>query len=458
MALVISVPSYCQSELEWTCSVLFGEFLGIDYQLRITNCSDFLIEHEGRAIHLPDIFFAESKLEWMTCKALPVPPTENFCVDKMGLPVSLIDKRLPVLFGKPDIEFGEKKIKFGFDVLGMSFFMLSRYEEMVCGERDNHERFPATASIAHKAGFLDRPIVDEYVELLWAAIQRLWPGVKRKHRQAEVVVTCDVDSPFDNAISSPLRFARALAGDLISRRNISAPITRIRNVFASRQGIYDFDPNYCFDWYMSACEKAGRRVAFYFISDSSSRYDGCYRVDEPRMLKLMASIADRGHELGVHGSYNSFRDKRQIMHERQCMVSACKQAKVEDIIKGNRQHYLRWDCRYTPDYLDAAGYDYDTSGSFADMPGFRYGTSKTFSMWSWQRNGSLRIKQQPLTLMECSVIAGRYMGMGYSPKSLELMLDLKRKALRFGGNFVLLWHNSHLSTQKDKAFFQEIIS
>ena len=53
--------------------------------------------------------------------------------------------------------------------------MLSRYEEAVLLDRDDHDRFPATASIAYKTGFLDRPIIDEYVEILWVAMKRVWP-------------------------------------------------------------------------------------------------------------------------------------------------------------------------------------------------------------------------------------------------------------------------------------------
>ena len=43
--------------------------------------------------------------------------------------------------------------------------MLSRYEELITKDRDQHNRFPATASVAFKAGFLDRPIVSEYLEI-----------------------------------------------------------------------------------------------------------------------------------------------------------------------------------------------------------------------------------------------------------------------------------------------------
>lgn len=79
-------------------------------------------------------------------------------------------------------------------------------------------------------------------------------------------------------------------------------------------------------------------------------------------------------------------------------------------------------------------------------------------MWSWRTNAPLRIRQQPLILMECSVIADRYLGLGYTQDAMDLMLRLKQCALAYGGDFTLLWHNSHLTTAEDRAFFRELIA
>jgi hypothetical protein len=69
----------------------------------------------------------------------------------------------------------------------------------------------------------------------------------------------------------------------------------------------------------------------------------------------------------------------------------------------------------------------------------------------------LALQQRPLVLMECSVIAERYMGLGYSEAALQLMLKLKERSLSIGGEFTLLWHNSHFSRGEDKVFYREMI-
>ena len=72
------------------------------------------------------------------------------------------------------------EIRIGIDILGSSFFMLIRYEEYVKKERDNLALFSAKDSLAYQEFFLERPIINEYIELLWWCINKLWPELKRK--------------------------------------------------------------------------------------------------------------------------------------------------------------------------------------------------------------------------------------------------------------------------------------
>ena len=50
----------------------------------------------------------------------------------------------------------------------------------------------------------------------------------------------------------------------------------------------------------------------------------------------------------------------------------------------------------------------------------------------------LSLRERSLIVMECSVIAERYLGLGYTDAALDLMLALKARALRYGGDFTLL--------------------
>jgi hypothetical protein len=457
--LQIHYPKSSDEAVRWILSVIFGEFLGIEFVVRSSTEEGYSLRLNGRQLDLSDVFFKSSLARWLLEGPTIKTPLALWDPSNSGLSIRLVDQPLPVVFGEPRIQIEQNRIKCHIDIIGTAFYFLSRYEEMIGTDRDEYDRFPATSSLAYRAELIARPIVDEYVEVLWACMMHLWPALERKTRQGVVRVTCDVDTPYDCTAKTVFRLARATAGDVINRRSFKSTRMRVLNYVSTQRGQYHNDPFDTFDWYMDKCEHSGRQAAFYFIVDHSSKLmDGCYDISEPRIQDLLRRIDIRGHEIGTHGSFNSYRDARQLSQERQRLIDTCQNLGIDASVKGNRQHFLRWDTSQTPDHLDASGYEYDSTGSFADMPGFRYGTSRPFTMWSWKKCAPLQIRQRPLILMEVSVIADRYMGLGYTDDAIAVMMSMKQRVLAFGGDFTLLWHNSHLTTEADKSIFSELIA
>ena len=337
--------------------------------------------------------------------------------------------------------------------------MLSRYEEAVLPDRDAHDRFPATASLAYRGGFLARPLVNEYLELLWALMQQLWPELKRKRRQPRTLISADVDSPYDCSTKTLMKLLRTSAGDLIKRRSVTQFGERLQNFWRVKQSDRSHDHYFSkFDWMMDMNEAAGNRMAFHFIAGNfSSKMDGCYNLDEPIIRNLMRRIHDRGHEIGLHGSYRTYRDGNLILREATNLRRILKEEGIQQKTIGCRQHYLRWATPATARHLDAAGLTCDTTLSFADHPGFRCGTCYEFPMYDLEERRPLTIRQRPLVVMECSVVDKRYQGLGYSDQALELMRYYKQVCHRFAGDFTLLWHNSNFTNSDDKRFYQELV-
>lgn len=458
MTLLLTVPAERLVALTWVADLVFKDMLGIPVRVNMGSGNDVALSMNGATLTMRSLFPVIRDGTIDMAVPLPALPLAVWNIARSGLGHIDIEAKLPVLFGHSKLELSEKRIDCGIDILGSIFFMLSRYEEIVVQERDQHDRFPGVASLASRAGFLYRPIVDEYVEVLWAMMSRLWPVLERKRRAGSLQVSCDVDHPFDWTFGEPGLLLRSLGADVLQRRDIPRVWKRLRNLVHSRRGDYRFDPYHTFDWYLDACERQGHKAAFYFIPGRSAGVlDGTYDLTEKRILALIRKLADRGHELGVHGSYNSFRDSSRIVRERGHMIAACGKAGIDTDLLGNRQHYLRWDSGQTADHLEEAGFGYDTSGSFVDRPGFRYGTSFPFPMWSWLVHAPLRIIQRPLVLMECSVLDQPNLGMGYADEALDLMQLLKRNAMRHGGDFTMLWHNSNLMTDMDREFFVQML-
>ena len=460
--LKIKIPNIYENKQNYILDILLKEFLGLNFEvetyegdlIEIARSSDF---SNFSKLTLDSSFFHQAKQDWLQPQSMPSLPLATWTPGDDGIKANLVLPNIPILYGSPGIVNNGNHIHFNLDIFGSAFFMLSRYEELIIKDHDNHDRFPSRASVAFKANFLNRPIVDEYVEILWACLSKLWPDLERKHYQPKTFITCDVDQPYDCTVETFSKLIKVCAGDLIKRRSLTEMLKRINRYVFNKLGIYKFDRNYTFDFYMDVCEQAGLKATFYFIPSSKEPTNGCYEIGDKKIVNLLQIINARGHEIGIHGSYQTYQDQEKILQQKILVEETLKKKGINQKIRGNRQHYLRWDSAVTPDYLDAAGFEYDTSGSYADRPGFRFGTSKEFSMWGWRSQTKLKLKQRPLILMECSVISHAYMGLGYREEAKVLMKQLKQESQTLGGNFVLLWHNSHLQNIEDKILFEKMV-
>ena len=172
--------------------------------------------------------------------------------------------------------------------------------------------------------------------------------------------------------------------------------------------IYRHDPHWTFDWYMDQCERAELQARFFFIARQGGRdVDAAYDLREPRMLGLLRRICERGHLIGLHGSYGSYRSAEALSEERRALESACELAGVPREIVDNRQHFLQWTVNESVPCLEQAGFKTDSSGGFSDAPGFRFGTSRPFQMWSWHSMRPSKLTQRPLIVMETTLLAQR---------------------------------------------------
>ncbi|AKH20845.1 polysaccharide deacetylase family protein [Sedimenticola thiotaurini] len=465
MTLIIETPESMTKERNYILQTLLGEFLGLEWVHHPTSRQDIKITQSGNvaaSISLPDVLFSTSENKWLDSASLPISSSPLWDTDDLGLDILLVKSVVPVIYGdqEPVSRNNGRNMYLPVDIFGSAFFMLTRYEELIVTDQDDHDRFPATASSAYQNNYLDRPIVDEYVEILWACISELWPDIIRKRRVPKKLISCDLDRPFDCSVATIKGVSRRLAKDIVRDKSPRQALDTILTSYHRWRHDYSSDEYLqAVDWIMDANEKVGNKVAFYFITKHSHHgYDGCYSMTQSVIRGLMRRIVNRGHEVGLHASYNSYRNLDQI----NCELGELKQALANESIAvdeiGSRQHYLRWSTAITPRYLDAAGVSYDSSLAYADRPGFRCGTCHSFRMYDLKSRKTLTLREKPLILMECSVLGEQYMGLGYSDDALQLMKSYRDVCEQFGGDFTLLWHNSHFESAKDREFYLQLIS
>jgi hypothetical protein len=458
--LIVRTPTSHEVERRYVFAVVLGEWLGLTWRHLPEARADVSISIDGEAgeLLLPDPFFGMTNHHWLRIDSLPQPMLAELKTDCLDAGSASATPRLPILFGSnaQEIEWTRDILRLPIDIFGSIFFMLSAYDELVLTDRDEHGRFPGRVSTANRCGYIDRPLADEYSELLWNALHTLWPQLVRRRLLPSVILSCDVDEPFDSTVSGLGAFLRATAGDILKRGSTTEAWLRGVRFINNRLGNYSYDRCYTFDNYFQICSEFDLQATFFFIPSSAEPNNGCYSLFEPRIQQLLRKIEDAGHKLGMHGCYEAYRDANKTICHRELMISALANAGIKQSLDGNRQHYLRWDSAITPAILDQAGFKYDTSGGFADCAGFRFGTAREFSMWDWSRSAQLKLCQRPLVVMDCTITD--YMGLGRGREASAKIRQLRKQALKFGGNFTVLWHNSCLNSHEDYLLLRSALS
>lgn len=373
----ITIPDNNTPERIYIIDIFFKEFLGLDYIVELSSkTKDYILKFDDAVIIIKDDFFSKypSPLSYLNKTALP---------DVHWLKEShfLTEDNLPILYGDSNVTFQNNTIRCGIDIFASSFFMLTRWEETVEKLRDTYGRYPANKSTACKNNFLNRPIVNEYVEFLWNMLKKLGYNGKRKERFFDIKLTHDVDfvyNPYKN-----------LMGDLIKRKKPSLFLKKISHFMKTKL----HNP---FSFFMDLSEKNNTTSYFYLMStDSGMRYDTDYYLNSKLFKNRLSEIKKRGHAVGFHPGYYTHEDPKTWRAEKDVLEHVL-QAEVTE----GRQHYLRMNMNKTLSIWEDNDMSTDLTLGYAQKEGFRCGTGDAFSVFDFTKRKKYRLKEQPLIIMD----------------------------------------------------------
>jgi len=432
-------PSFFKPELKYTLGVLLKDFLGLKVEYSFDPSSDLVrIELEnGKKLELAATFFSNLKTtqEYLNVANIP---SNTFDVNVFGQTIRSFSK-------VDDSIKKEGEISLGIDVLGPTFFMLSRWEEYVNTTRDKHDRFPGKESLAQKEGFHQRPIVNEYVELIWSCLHDLGIQEKRKTRSYEPVLTCDVD--YIQKFYRPINLIRALGGDIVIRKNPFLWFRTTIDFINSKISIKN-DPFYTFDYFMDLAEEIGVKFHFYFMPLNLGDFDARYNFTDAK--DIINTILDREHIVGMHPGYNSYNNAERFKEESEKLKT------LYPLPKYGRQHYLRIKTPETLSYWEENGFEFDSTYGYENDIGFRCGVCYEFPVFDFKLSKKLNLTELPLHFMEVAYFE-RY---GCNNSLSNEVYNLVEQVKNFNGKFVLLWHNNNVydgNLKHAKSNFEELM-
>jgi hypothetical protein len=464
--LVVRARGGREPERRYALDLVLGEWLGLPYVLESGTDPRVSIrlagDPSGRRVLLPDPLLAMPDDAWLTGGSLPALPLAR--VERPGRGTRPEAGRgagdLPVLFGEPapgGAAWRETRDgpDLDVDVFGSVFFLVSRMEEIVRTERDEHGRFPVTASVAHAEGFVERPLADEYVDLLFAALRTAWPGLERRPTEFRLRLTHDIDRPFGALGRSFPRVALSLGADVVRRRDGGLAAARLRAAADARSGRIDRDPLATFGFLMTTSERHGLRSTFYFLAGNEpGDTDFRYRLKDGPFAPILREIRGRGHEIGLHASYTSHGSTERTRAEATALVDACRAAGVDQPSWGVRQHYLRFATPTTWRDHEAAGLAHDSSVGFAERVGFRSGTCREHPVYDLLERRPLALRERPLVVMDGSLTGPMALGPNEADRRTRAIVDVCRV---HRGDAVVLFHNDTVAGGRAQARYRELV-
>ena len=456
--LIIETPPNYEPERQYIIDLLVGRFLGLEYRILIKDRDNVRVHSDdGKELKIADVLFQTTYEKWLTSESLPKQPLDLWDAGQTSFEIDLTDCRVPILFGASCAgtssgNYTNREEAFiPIDVFGSAFFMLTRYEEITIKERDRHHRFPAAASLAYQEGFLNRPIVNEYLEILWSFIKNLWPGMKRKARSFTTFPTHDVDHPFEILFSPFSKLIMQMGSDLAKRHDIGSAINRAAKWFKVKNG-KSTDPADTFQWLADLSNENGCKSAFYFKAGyQASANDPCYPIHHPLIRERIDIIREMGHEIGFHPGYHTAENREKWFEEWALLLKAV----PENVVQGGRQHYLRFSVPLTWRFWDEAGLRYDSSLLFADHVGFRCGICYSYRVFDVLDRKALRIEERPLLLMDNTLL--KYMLFSHE-EAYSYCQELKGYVKQFQGDFTFLWHNNNLADPNNIAIYKSLFT
>ncbi|PKP02647.1 MAG: hypothetical protein CVU11_11065 [Bacteroidetes bacterium HGW-Bacteroidetes-6] len=315
-----------------------------------------------------------------------------------------------------------------FDLFSSVFFMLSRHEEYISTDTDQHGRFDLQHSFAFRHKFHNRAVVDEWIGLLRSQLQPFFTADLFRKEIPAFSLTIDVDQIFSYRCKG---FIRNTGGWL-------------RDLFKGKIGTYLERPlvllgllNDPFDTFAIAESWAKKhQIALqYFILAATDRcdFDKNGRLNCPKALQVLKNI----EHPGLHPSYDCLNDDEKLANEHKLLESLCGKK-----IDTARRHFLRMRLPESYRQLTEQGFTHDYTMGFASGIGFRAGTSRPFLFFDMQTDEVLPLTVHPFCVMDGSLKDYKQLKLSEASDELQQMAAYIQST---NGIFEILIHNETLS-------------
>jgi peptidoglycan/xylan/chitin deacetylase (PgdA/CDA1 family) len=450
------------SEKDYIFNTIFSSFLPVfDFEIVFDNSinqNEIVISFDKDGIQkeliLNNDFFQKANKNWLHLNSLPENNIKEMPIGRFL--TEYLYQTIPVLYGKPEIIYEtDNKIICNVDLFGSMFFMLTLYEELVLNVNDEHGRFNHKLSLFYKKKYYQRPLVNEYVNILKKLLLDLDFIFPNNNRIYKVVLSHDVDVPSINTYSF-IGLIKNVGADIVIRKSALVAFNKIYAWVS--QYIFNKsskkDPLFNYDYIMDISDKYHIKSQFNFISiNGKGGIDGNYSISETIYIELLKKIIKRGHKIGIHPGYYTIDNLNKLKYQVDIFKSILNSIEVKNYKITGRQHYLRWQNPITWRNWEYCGIAEDSSVGSEYFIGFRSGTCYEYPVYDLEIRKSLSLVEYPLVIMDvCLFKKGNIIEVDNSLNTIKSVITY------FNGNVTILYHNNYITTRRQKLAYVNLLN
>lgn len=321
------------------------------------------------------------------------------------------------------------KAVFPFDPFALIFYLVSRYEEYTCEERDHHGRFVAQSSDAHRYNFLQKPLVNLWATRIKEKLLGSFPRLPFGKKNYTFLATYDIDHAFAFRAKAWWRQLGVFARNLVRMDGETLKLQWKTYLNKNK------DPYDTFAYLIQLHQKTQVAKCYFFLLGDYGKYDKNIHYQNKTFQQLIQKLA-RAYPVGLHPSYASNLSIKQLKKEK---------ARLENIlnqqITKSRQHFLKLEFPNTYQNLLAIGVEEDYSMGYAHDVGFRASIAEAFQWFDLSRNKATNLLVHPFQYMDVTL----HTYLRLKPKAaLDYIQNVMQETKNVSGQLISLWHNNSL--------------
>ena len=328
-----------------------------------------------------------------------------------------------------------------FDIFSAVFYLLSRYEEYLPHEKDMYGRYSHKNSIAFKQGFLNVPLVNQWVQDFADLLEKIFAGSLLQPAVFRFLPTYDIDEAWSFKHKNWARNAGASIKDILKGR---IKELRLRGKVLAHKTADPFD---AYEWMHSLHDRYKLEPYYFFLLPSrTGRYDRNI-LPAQSALKELIRIHRKRYRVGIHPSWQSGDDTALLKQEIGTLSSI-----INEKVVSSRQHFIRFTLPATFRLLMDAGIREDFSMGYGSINGFRASCASPFYWYDLEKEKQTDLLLYPFCYMDANSFYEQKLS---AAEALDEMRHYYRVVKNVNGLLITLWHNTFLGTDNRFAGWRD---